>query len=69
MTAMCGVQVKGGKNLMWMLGLNETIDQLAMASKQCLLAWSCVEERGWSCTLKGIRVWGQRALDFGVKGH
>ena len=23
--------------------------------KQCLLVWSCVEERGWSCLEMGIR--------------
>ena len=23
--------------------------------KQCLLVWSCVEERGWSCLGKSIR--------------
>ena len=26
-------------------------------SKQCLLTWSCVEERGWSSLEKGIRFW------------
>ena len=42
MRAMCGVQLKDRKrsiDLMFMLGLNETIDQLAMANN--------VEERGW----------------------
>ena len=46
--AMCGVQLKerkSSKDLMFMLGLNETIDQLAMA--QFLLVWLCVEEREW----------------------
>ena len=31
---------------MLILGLNETIDKLAMT--QCLFVYSCVEERGWS---------------------
>ena len=38
---MCGVQLKGRKrslDLMFMLGLNETIDQLAMASS---VHWYC----------------------------
>ena len=38
MTAMCGVQLKDMKRstgLMFMLGLNETIDQLAMANSVC----------------------------------
>ena len=38
---------------MLMLGLNEGIGQLTIAD--CSLAWSCVEERGWSCLKKGIR--------------
>ena len=36
--AMCGVQIKGKKKctyLMFMLGLNETMDQLAMANSVC----------------------------------
>ena len=40
--AMCGVQLndrKRTKDLMLMLGLNETIDQLAMASSVC---WYCM---------------------------
>ena len=35
MRAMCGVQLKNGKrstDLMFILGLNETIDQLVMAN-------------------------------------
>ena len=39
MRAMCGVQLKGRKrstDLMFMLGLNETIDQLSMANSVCL---------------------------------
>ena len=24
--------------------------------KQCSLVWSCDEERGWSCLMKGIRL-------------
>ena len=41
--AMCGVQLKDEKtyiNLIFMLGLIKTIDQLAMAN--CSLVWSCV---------------------------
>ena len=37
---------RGCTDLMSMLGLNETMDQLV---------WSCVEERGWSRLEKGIR--------------
>ena len=40
-------------DLMIMLRLNETIDQLAMSN--CVRALSCVEERGWSRLEKGIR--------------
>ena len=47
--AICGVQPQDRKiytNLMFMLDLNETIDQLAMAIS---VRWYCsVEERGWS---------------------
>ena len=46
---MCGVKfkdVKGSPDLMFVLGLNEAIDQLAMAYIVCLI-WSYVEERGW----------------------
>ena len=49
MIAMCGVQHKDRKRstyLMFLLGLNETIDQLV---------WSCDKEKGWSCLEKGIR--------------
>ena len=59
---------KRSTDLMFMLGLNETIDQLAMTNsvrwmwqtvfvgygKQCSLAWSGVEDRGWSRLNKGI---------------
>ena len=60
--AMCGVQLKDRKistGLMFMLGLKETIDQLAMANS---VRWhrSCVEERGWSRPKKGIKFRGQR---------
>ena len=50
MRVMCGVQLKDRKRsiyLMFMLDLNEIVDQLAMAN--CSLEWSSVEERGWSC--------------------
>ena len=43
--AIHGVQLKDRKrstDLMFMFGLNETIDQLTMA-----VFWSCVKERGW----------------------
>ena len=54
MRKISGVQLKDIKRLMFMLGLKETMDQLAMA-KQCSLAWQCAEERGRSCLKKGIR--------------
>ena len=41
---MCGVQLKDRKkpmDLMFMLGLNETMGEVAMAN--ILLVWSCVE--------------------------
>ena len=53
--AIRGVQFKGRKrstDLMFVLHLSETLDQLAIAS--CSLVWSCVEERGWSCLEKVI---------------
>ena len=53
---MCGVQLKVSKrsmDLMSMLGLKETMHQLAMAN--CSLVCSCVEEIGWSRLKKGIR--------------
>ena len=37
---------------MFMLGLNKTIDQLAMV---VFIVWLCVEETGLSCLDKGIR--------------
>ena len=52
--AMCGVLLRDRKRsieVMFILGLNETVDQLA----QCSLVRTCVEERGWSCLEKGIR--------------
>ena len=52
---MCGVQLKDRKrsmDLMFMQGLKEIIDQLAIA--KCSLKWSCVEEREWSHLKKGI---------------
>ena len=60
--AMCGVQFKDierSTDLMFMLGLKETMHQLAIANsvgKQ--LVWSCVEESGWSNLNKGIRFCG-----------
>ena len=53
--AMCRVQLKDRKRakyLMLMLGLNETIGQLALAN--CELVWLYFHERGWSCLAKGI---------------
>ena len=56
---MCGEQHKTEKdstNLMFMLGLNETIVQLAIANSVC---WqSAVEERELSCLEKGTRSCG-----------
>ena len=40
---------------MLIFGLNETMDQLAMAKSVHRL---CVEEGGWPCLEKGIRVRG-----------
>ena len=61
--AMCRVQLKDRKiaeDLMLMLGLNETIDQLAMTNSICLYGhvfceggWACVHEGGWSCVQEG----------------
>ena len=54
--AMCGVQLKDRKrstDLMFMLGLNETIDQFAMANSFC---WYGHVLRGWSCLEKDIRL-------------
>ena len=45
--AMCGVQLKDrrrAKDLMFMLGMNETMDLFPFC-RQCSLVWSCVEER------------------------
>ena len=55
-TAMCGAQLinRRSKDLMFMLGMNETIHHLAMA--ECLLVWSYAEERGWACLEKRIRI-------------
>ena len=52
--AMCGVQLKDRKrDWMYMLGLNKTIDQLAIANS---FHWyGHVLSRGWSCIEKGIR--------------
>ena len=38
-----------------MLNLNEAIHQ-GHYGKQCVLVWSCVQERGHSCLEKGIRI-------------
>ena len=55
--AMCGAQLKDRKRstgLMLMLGLKETINQLAMANS---VRWygHVLKERGWSLLNKGIR--------------
>ena len=55
--SMCGAQLKDRKrsmDLVFMLGLKE-FHRSVGCSKQCLLVWSCVEERGWSRLMKGIR--------------
>ena len=41
-------------DLMLLLPLSETIDQLAVANSVCW--YGNVEEGGWSCHEKGIRV-------------
>ena len=51
--AMCGVQLKIAEELRTLCCLNETIDHLAV-EKQCSLVLSCVEDKGWSCLVKGI---------------
>ena len=57
--AMCGVQLKDRRRSMdlmfFLLGLKETIDQLAMTNS----VWSCVEERGYHVL--------RRAFDFEVE--
>ena len=61
-SSMCGIQLKDRKrstDLIFILDLNETIDQLAMAN--CSLVWSCVDVSGWSCL--------EKALDFEVDGQ
>ena len=58
------VQLKGRKtytDLMFMLGLKDTM-HLFGCGKQCLLVWSCVEEREDDHILR-------RALDFVVEGQ
>ena len=52
---MCAVQLKDrnrADDLMLMLGLNETIDQIAMEISVCW--YGLVEEGGWSCLEKGV---------------
>ena len=61
--AMCGVQLKGRKksiNLMFILGLNETIDQLAMANNVCWCGHVLWREDGHML---------RKALDFEVEGQ
>ena len=60
---MCGVQLKDRKrytDLMFMLGLNETMDQLAMANSVCWYGRVLRREDGHVL---------RRALDFEVEGH
>ena len=55
--AICGVQLidkEMSMDLMFMLDLNENIDQVG-CGKQCSLVSSCVEKRGRSCLEKAIR--------------
>ena len=50
--AMCGVQLKGRKSSTELM----FIDHRSVGySKQCSLAWSCVEESGCSCLEKSIK--------------
>ena len=61
--AMCGAQLKDRKrstDLMLMLGLNETIDQLAMANSVCWYIHVLRRENGHIL---------RRALDFEVEGQ
>ena len=65
MRAMCGVQLKGRKryaDLMAMLGLNEAIDQLAMAMANSVRWYGDVLRREDGHVLR-------RQLDFEVEGH
>ena len=60
---MCGIQLKDRKtstDLMFMLSLNETMDQLAMANS--------VRWHGHVLRVEGGHVFG-RALDFEVEGQ
>ena len=51
--AMCGVQVKADK---FDVRAGFEVNYLSVGyGKQCLLAWPCVEERGWSSLEKGVR--------------
>ena len=61
--AMCGVQlkyIKRSMDFMFMLGLNETIDRLAMANSVHLYCHVLRKEDGHVL---------RRALDFEVDGH
>ena len=61
--AMCGVQLKDRKRytyLMFMLGLNKTIDQLAMANSICLYGHVLRIENGHIL---------RRAIDFEVESQ
>ena len=61
--AICGVQLKDkkrSKDLMLMLGLNETMDQLAMTNSVCLYGHVFQREDGHVL---------RRALDFEVEGQ
>ena len=61
MRVICGVQLKDRKRTKdFVIGLKETFFIRSLCyGKQCLLALSCVEERGWSCFEK-TEVEGQR---------
>ena len=57
--AMCGKQKKS-----WGMDVDVLIEWnngSAGYGKQCSLAWSCAEERGWSCLEIGIRFWCWRS--------
>ena len=63
MTAMCGLQPKDRKrftDLMFMLGLSETIDQLVMTNSVCWYGHVLRREDGHVL---------RRALDFEVEGQ
>ena len=48
-------KIESANDLMSMLGLNKTMYPVGYR-KFCSFLWLCVEERGWLCLEKGIRL-------------